>query len=133
MRRAAILALALVGCDDGGDGPIGGEEFGRLNGEPCLRLGAGNPCRGGLCLPFDGTGERGVCSEPCEDSCRFGGECVRYTHPELEIDRVCFETCVGLTSCGDDLACFGVQTLYECTGALCDPERSERTWCQPTF
>lgn len=128
-----MIAVLALGCDDGSDGPIGGDDFGRENGEPCIRLGGGNPCRGGLCLPFDNTGQRGVCSEPCEDSCRYGGECVRYEHFELELDRVCFEPCVGLSSCGDDLACFGVEGLFECADGTCDTERSERTWCQPKF
>lgn len=131
--RAIVIGLLAFGCSNGGSDTIPPDDFGRENGEPCVRLGAGNSCRGGVCLPFDGTGAQGVCSEPCEDECRFGGECVRYEHFELDLDRFCFAPCVGLDSCGDDLACFGLDDLYECEGDTCASEPSERTWCQPKF
>lgn len=134
MRWIVALGLLAWGCGEGSGGePDGENATGRANGEPCIRLGSANPCRGGLCLPFVAAGDRGVCSEPCDDACAHGGECVRYVHPDVELARVCLVPCVGLTGCGDDVACFGVDELYTCEGSVCSTERNEESWCQPTF
>lgn len=134
IRFSLILTLAFLGCDDG-DGDIKGDNaFGRENGQPCVRFASGNPCRGGLCLPFDESGDRGVCGEPCDDACRYGGECVRFDHFDVDIERVCVVPCEGaLDTCGEDLVCFGLDNVFECEGDSCSSESSQRSWCQPTF
>lgn len=134
LQLGLTLALAALGCDDGDGDPEGDNAFGRENGEPCVLLGSGNPCRGGLCLPFDEAGDRGVCGEPCDDACRYGGECVRYEHVDVDIERVCLKPCEGmLDACGEDLVCFASDAVYECAGDVCSEAASERSWCQPTF
>ena len=140
--KAALVGPALIlgalllclGCDDGADDVDGDNAFGRENGAACVLFGSGNPCRGGLCLPFAEAGDRGVCGEPCDGMCRYGGECVRYDNRQVDFERVCVVPCEGgLDSCGDDLACFGVDTLFECEDDRCASDPSERSWCQPTF
>ena len=137
MIRSVFIFSALLmtlSCDDGADEVDGDNAFGRENGQPCVRFGSGNPCRGGLCLPFTEAGDRGVCGEPCDGDCRYGGDCVRYDHRDVDFERVCVLPCEGgLDVCGDDLVCFGLEDVYECEGLTCDTDPTDRSWCQPTF
>lgn len=129
----AWVGLALAACNDSPDPVEGDSSFGRLNGQPCLLISGESPCRGGVCLPFTEGGRQGVCSEPCQDVCRYGGECLRYVHPALDLDRVCLKACEGLENCDDPLVCFGIDSAFECDGRTCDDEASDRTWCRTSF
>ncbi len=127
--RLGLLALCALGlgCGEEDETLQGSTTSGRENGESCIFTNAGaNGCKGKLCVGVLGSA-LGVCSEPCTDTCNFGGRCG--VLPEVP-DRVCLKDCETDVECRENYGCLPSAAIKVCEGTSCEANL-DVTWCVP--
>lgn len=143
-RWAVGLALLLTGCSFGDDGladpgALTDREPGAQdNGQDCLFTGAGSTvCAGQVCLRLASRGSQGVCSESCDQDCRFGGTCVRL--PDLAYNgrfvgdvNLCLLPCETLDDCPEqaNFGCVPYDDVRICDEGPC-VDVGTRAFCVP--
>ncbi len=147
MRRPLAMALLCVtatslaaACDDGttDDTFIDRQAGAKDNGGTCLFTGAGaGVCAGQTCLRLGGTDTRGVCSESCDEDCRFEGVCtlvpdLYYNNLPAGDVRLCLQACEALADCADavSLGCVPLGNAKICDGSGC-ASSGDQAFCVP--
>ena len=125
----ALVALLCGGCGGDEDESFDIRPGARQNGEKCLFTGAGaRVCSTELCLGVNQGSPFGVCSEPCQSSCRFGGECLEV---EGLSNRVCLLECTDGSACVDELVCQPAVAIRPCAASGACESDINRFWCLP--